>query len=991
MEYWSFICQVRIAFKGGVDMFNNLSLRVKIFVFVTAVVVATFLAVIWIVSSMSTDIAKKDAYTLAGEMADKYKNEIKAELQGARVTSETLATVLGTLKDHEWNDRDVINDILKNALIQKEYITAFCIAYAPNALDGKDAEYAGHAPEYDETGRFAPYWNKLGGNIDVEPLYDIDIADWWYVPRDTKQEYITDPYPYMVQGNEVMLESLIFPIIHNDEFIGIISSDIVLDKLQDMVSQVDANSNGYTQIFSNSGIVAAHPDKNHLAKDITEVLAYDMLVANPSIAVQFGVPDLDLSLITPEIAMEILSSDQAQLEQATKIKNSIQNGELYIDSNEDYYTVYMPIQFSEATNPWSVAVSFPMADVLKNANDIRNFLLIMSLLAVCLIAILLSMIASNISKPVLKLTKAAETIGEGNFDISLPPASGNNEISVLTGAFRTMAMRIDDLVHKLQDYAQELKEKNEDLQQLNESLIVARDQAEESNRAKSDFLSNMSHEMRTPLNAIIGMISIGKSTAELERKDYTLGKIEDASVHLLGVINDVLDMSKIEAGKLELSPLDFNFEKTIRKVVNVINFRIEEKHQTLNVSIDKKIPRRLFGDDQRLSQVLTNLLSNAVKFTPDEGIISLDTHLAAEDNDVCTLRFEVRDSGIGISKEQQAQLFNAFQQADNSTSRKFGGTGLGLAISKRIVEMMSGDIWIESEPGQGSTFSFTVKLKRGNEEKAGLLDPGTNWGNIRILAVDDDETVRNYFKETAAGFGVGCDTASCADDVLQMLNQGISHDIYFIDWKMPGMNGMELTQKIKSYGGKSVVTMISSAAWSFISEEALAAGVDRFMPKPLFSSDIADCINECLGSPDFTEEVQTDTLEDFTGHFLLLAEDVEINREIVITLLEPTGITIDCAKNGREAVRLFEENPTRYGIVFMDVQMPEMDGLEATRRIRDLDIPQAKTTPIVAMTANVFKEDVEKCLAAGMNDHIGKPLDFSAVLEKLHVYLHGKI
>ena len=1011
-------------------MFRNLNLRVKIFAFVTAVVVVTFLGVIWIVTSMSTSLAKRDAYTLAEEMADKYKNEIKAELQGARVTSETLATVLGTLKDHELNDRDMVNDILKNALIQKEYITAFCIAYAPNALDGKDAEYAGHEPEYDETGRFAPYWNKLGGNIDVEPLYDIDIADWWIVPRDTMQEYITDPYPYMVQGNEVMLESLIFPIIHDNKFIGIISSDIVLDKLQDMVSQVDSNSNGgFTQIFSNSGIVAAHPEKNHLAKDITEIFAYNMLEANPSIAgkalslaesfLQDNIPgdgadeeqldiygnleefvkqlnryaekpsvfELDLSLLSPDMAVAVLGADQDQLQHAIYIKNCISNGEMYIDSNQDYYTVYMPIQFSEVTNPWSVAVSFPMASVLENANNIRNFLLIMALIAICIVAILLYVIAKNISKPVLELTKAAETIGEGNFNVNLPPSRGNNEISVLSGAFETMAGRIDDLVHKLQDYAQELKEKNEDLLQLNESLIIARDQAEDSNRAKSDFLSNMSHEMRTPLNAIIGMISIGKSTVDTERKDYTLGKIEDASVHLLGVINDVLDMSKIESGKFELSPIEFDFEKMVRKVVNVINFRVEEKRQALHVSIDKKIPRKLLGDDQRLSQVLTNLLSNAVKFTPEQGDIRLDTHMIGEENGVCSIRFEVCDTGIGISQEQQKQLFTAFQQADNSTSRRFGGTGLGLAISKNIVDMMGGNIWIESEPGSGSTFSFTIQIMRGNEERSGLLDPGVDWNNVRIIAVDDDIEILKYFQETAAEFGIGCDTAVCAEDVIEMLERGITHDIYFIDWNMPGMNGLELSRKIKENGGKSVVTLISSATWSVISENAQNAGVDRFIPKPLFSSDIADCINECLGINTYEEEPQNIEPDDFTGSCLLLAEDVEINREIVMALLEPTGIAIDCAEDGGEAVRIFNEDPARYNIIFMDLQMPEMDGLEATRLIRGSDAPQAKTVPIIAMTANVFKEDIERCMAAGMNGHIGKPLDFDEVLSKLRTYL----
>ena len=1015
-------------------MIKNLSLRLKIFAFVTAVVVVIFLAVIWIVTTMSTSLAKRDAYNLAEEMADKYKNEIKAELQGARVTSETLATVFGTLKDHGLTDRDMMNDILKNALIQKEYITAFCIAYAPNALDGLDAEYAGHGPEYDETGRYAPYWNKLGGNIDVEPLYDIDIADWWYVPRDTKQEYITDPYPYMVQGNEVMLESLIFPIIHNDEFLGIISSDIVLDTLQDMVSRVDANENGrYTQIFSNSGIVAAHPDKKYLAKDITEVLAYDMLVRNPSLAgaaltiaeqylpnaiieaetdeeyaqIKSGLEQfvgqlrayaannsdfhIDLSLLTTDMAMAILGASDMQLRHAEEIKGCISSGTLHIDDNQDYYTVYMPIRFSEVTNPWAVAVSFPMAEVLKNANDIRNFLLIMSAVAVCIIAILLYVISKSISKPVLKLAEAAKAIGEGDFDVSVPQSSGNNEISVLSGAFSIMAIKIDDLIHKLQDYAQELQEKNENLQHLNESLIVARDQAEESSRAKSDFLSNMSHEMRTPLNAIIGMISIGKSADNPERKDYTLGKIEDASVHLLGVINDVLDMSKIEAGKLELSPLDFSFEKMVRKVVNVINFRVEEKHQSLHVSIDRNIPRKLFGDDQRLSQVLTNLLSNAVKFTPEEGEIRLEVTLAGDESSVVTLQFEVSDTGIGINQEQQKLLFTSFQQADNSTSRRFGGTGLGLAISKRIVEMMGGRIWLESEPGVGSTFLFTVHLTHVKGDYTALLNPGVNWDNVRIVAVDDDEEVCDFFRETAAALGITCETAACAEDLLVMLENNISHDIYFIDWKMPGIDGIELTRRIKGNGGKSVVTMISSTAWNVIAENALKAGVDRFLSKPLFSSDIADCINECVGIDEFKENLQEDVPDVFTGKCLLLAEDVDINREIVLALLEPTDITIDCAENGLEAVRMFSDNPQRYDIIFMDVQMPEMDGLEATERIRGADVPQAKTIPIVAMTANVFKEDIEKCLASGMNDHIGKPLDFDDVLAKLRKYLESRV
>ncbi|MDR3294850.1 MAG: PAS domain-containing protein, partial [Clostridiales Family XIII bacterium] len=269
-------------------------------------------------------------------------------------------------------------------------------------------------------------------------------------------------------------------------------------------------------------------------------------------------------------------------------------------------------------------------------------------------------------------------------------------------------------------------------------LVRAREEAETASRAKSEFLANMSHEIRTPMNAVIGMTTIGKAASDLERKDYCFGKIQDASTHLLGVINDILDMSKIEANKFELSPVEFEFEKMLQRVVNVSNFRVDEKQQKFTVHIDRAIPRTLIGDDQRLAQVITNLLGNAVKFTPEQGSISLNTRFVKEENGICTLQIEVTDTGIGISEEQKLRLFRSFEQADGGTARKFGGTGLGLVISKRIVEMMGGDIWIESEPGKGSTFAFTVQAGRGAGEKHSLLAPGVIWGNIRVLAVDDD-------------------------------------------------------------------------------------------------------------------------------------------------------------------------------------------------------------------------------------------------------------
>jgi len=445
--------------------------------------------------------------------------------------------------------------------------------------------------------------------------------------------------------------------------------------------------------------------------------------------------------------------------------------------------------------------------------------------------------------------------------------SENEETILRSGSLLiAQAMLRNDLTMRIRSTATQL-----------ETALVG---AQTANRAKSDFLSNMSHEMRTPMNAIIGMTQIGKAAENIEKKDYAFDKIEGASNHLLIVINDVLDMSKIEAGKFDLSVSDFNFENMIQKAINVTGFRMEEKKQNFKLFVDSNIPQLLTGDEQRLTQVIVNLLTNAVKFTPEYGSIKLKTRLAGEYNGVCTIRVEVKDSGIGISREHHERIFSPFEQAETNTSRKFGGTGLGLAICKRIIELMDGCIWVESELGRGSSFIFTIKL----------------------LHKDD-------------------------------------------------------------------------------------------IPEP--------------SEPPRPAGFHTDQIK-FKGKRLLLAEDVEINREILLSLLEPLEIEIDCAINGADAVKMFKAAHDKYDLIFMDMQMPQMDGLEATREIRNHELQiesslrtansagftkgkaqrnRGQNIPIVAMTANVFKEDIEKCLNAGMNAHIGKPLDLKEVIEIMRRYL----
>ena len=523
--------------------------------------------------------------------------------------------------------------------------------------------------------------------------------------------------------------------------------------------------------------------------------------------------------------------------------------------------------------------------------------------------------------------------------------------------------------------------------QLEEQVVVA----EAASKAKSAFLSNMSHEIRTPMNAIIGMTTIGKLAQVLDKKDDALHKIEGASKHLLGIINDILDISKIEADKFELSPVSFDFEEMLQKIADVINLKIDERRQKFFVGIGKGIPHTLVGDDQRLSQVITNLLSNAVKFTPEEGSITLDSRLVSEEDGVCKLEISVADTGIGVTEEQKERLFQSFEQADASTSRKFGGTGLGLSISKRIVDLMQGDIWVESEPGKGSKFIFTVLLKRGEAEEKRRLDDSVNWDNIRIFAVDDEPEIREFFITVSENLGIHCTVASSGEEAAQLLDKDDDYNIYFLDWKLPGMSGVDFARKIQEKSPQNaIVTIFSSADWHFIEEEARAAGVNKFIPKPLFPSVIVDTINESVGAEretGYDVKPKHSEADDFSGRSILLAEDVEINREIVLSLLEPLNLNIDCAENGVAAVKLFSESPEKYSMIFMDVQMPEMDGYEATRLIRALDSPKAKTVPIIAMTANVFREDVEKCIAAGMNGHIGKPINFDEVVGKIRACL----
>ena len=519
--------------------------------------------------------------------------------------------------------------------------------------------------------------------------------------------------------------------------------------------------------------------------------------------------------------------------------------------------------------------------------------------------------------------------------------------------------------------------------ELTDHLIAAREEALSGMRAKSEFLSRMSHEMRTPMNAIIGMSKIADNTEDISKLKYCLTTVRTSALHLLGLINNILDMSKIESGKFELNNALFSLEHMLMKLSGIMSDAVEKKKQKLHMAIGDGVREQYIGDELRLSQVLANLLSNAVKFTPEEGGISLHVQAMEEKDDRTLLRFSVADTGIGMAPEQLPRLFVPFEQADGSITKRFGGTGLGLAISKSIVEKMKGTIWAESQVGVGSTFFLDVELERDSSPATADMP---HCAGAAVLYVDSDAEMRCYFAHVARRLGLNARMADSMGSAVAHLKEaraaGAPCTAIFVAFDAQNPAGIDCAAAGADIAGaESIVIVTSFAEWQRTEAAFRAIGISAFISRPLFPSAIAARVNALAGvaaSGSLPAPGKAAAL-DFSDVSLLLAEDIELNREIFITLLEETKMHIDTAENGRIAVRKFEADPEKYDIIVMDLQMPEMDGLEATRAIRSSKAERGRTIPIIAMTANAFKEDIDKCLASGMNAHLAKPIDLDAV------------
>lgn len=517
-------------------------------------------------------------------------------------------------------------------------------------------------------------------------------------------------------------------------------------------------------------------------------------------------------------------------------------------------------------------------------------------------------------------------------------------------------------------------------------------EAEQANRARGMFLANMSHEIRTPINAIIGFCHLlQKETLEPRQRDR-IAKISAAGTSLLRLVNDILDLSKNEAGQLILEEIVFDPRLELSRQVEMLSEPVHRKNLRIVTQIDPDLPALLVGDATRLNQIFVNLLGNAIKFT-DQGTIMIAMRMTGRTGDIALIETTISDDGIGMTQDQLSRMFTPFTQADSSITRRFGGTGLGLAICRQIVEQMGGSIGAQSAPGQGSTFTVTTPLRIASQHARSPSVPNSRIRNLRILLVDDNPIVRQIMQEIFLRWGMAVEIADSGSSALSLVRRavqgGCPHDLIIMDWKMPGMDGLQTLQAIQSIMGKArtpTVFMMTSYDIDDLRQQTIGKGISRFLGKPINADSLLDALNQLVSKGaetgrDVAASPHPAAAPRFTGQRILLVEDNEINRQIALEILSDAGLAVDCATNGAVACRMIQDTDGGYAAVLMDIQMPEMDGITATRIIRQ-SWPTDRL-PVIAMTAYAFVEERKQCLDAGMNDHLAKPIDPARLLGTL--------
>ena len=516
---------------------------------------------------------------------------------------------------------------------------------------------------------------------------------------------------------------------------------------------------------------------------------------------------------------------------------------------------------------------------------------------------------------------------------------------------------------------------------FNRKLKAAVDSADKANRAKTDFLSSMSHDIRTPMNAIVGLSLLTEKNADdptIVREN--LQKMNRASNHLLTLINDILDISKVESGKLNMSPVTFSIAECAENLVTISQPMVKEKNIDFRFHIDRVSHEYLYADQLRINQIFINLLSNAIKYTEPGGQVCVEMKEEPGQTDKSVqLIYTVSDNGIGMTPEFMAKMYEPFSRQTDSRVNAISGTGLGLAITKQMIDLMNGTIDCQSEAGKGTTFTVKLEIAIADRQMEEMKLPP-----IRVLIADDDEVLLETAKDTLSSIGVKADIARSGAEAIQMISDSADYQVMILDWKMPDMDGIEVARRLRKEAHNDIpIILISAYDYSDIESAAKQAGISGYICKPLFCSTLYNKINEVLGNKSAPVNPDSD-FEDFTGMRILVAEDNDINWEIISNILEMHGIETERAENGQLVLdRINDKEKAGFDLIFMDIQMPVMNGLNATKAIRSLDDPEIANIPIIAMTADAFSENVSECLAAGMNGHISKPIDIKLVMKEI--------